>query len=148
MLSGEKGAGSDRRFCLILPQTDVMLPRWPTSRIYRLRAPDFSCSNSWASVCMLASFFVIGCCGPYSCSASPFIRQISDRSLPISLVTYLRFCSVMGLAAPPGPSMPSPKIVLAFYLFRDTQTPKGIFCRLWEWSNRYPAAWLFPLRCS
>jgi len=69
---------------------------------------------------------VIGCIGPYSCSANPFIRQISDRSLPISLVTYLRFCSVMGLAAPPDPSMSSPKIVLAFYLFRDTQTPKGI----------------------
>ena len=30
-----------------------------------------------------------GCCRPYSCSASPLIRQISDRSLPISFVDVL-----------------------------------------------------------
>ena len=68
---------------------------------------------------MLLNFLVIGCSGPYSCSASPLIRQISERSLPISFVTYLRFCSVMSLAAPAGPSMLSPKIVLHFYLFRS-----------------------------
>ena len=55
---------------------------------------------AWASACMLFSFFVIGCCGPYSCSSSPLIRQISERSLPISFVMYFRFCSVMSLAAP------------------------------------------------
>jgi len=31
----------------------------------------------------------------YPWSASPLIRQISERSLPISLVTYLRFFSVI-----------------------------------------------------
>ena len=65
---------------------------------------------AWASACMLASFLMIGCCGPYSCSASPLIRQISDRSLPISFVTYLRFCSVISLAALAGLSIPSSKI--------------------------------------
>ena len=67
--------------------------RW---HIYRYSFPVFSCSSPWASACMPASFLVIGCCGPYSCSASPLIRQISERSLPISFVTHLRFCSVVG----------------------------------------------------
>lgn len=44
-----------------------------------------SCSSACASLCMLASFLLMGCCGPYSCSASSFICQISERSLPISL---------------------------------------------------------------
>jgi len=42
----------------------------------------YSRINFCTSVCMLPRFMVIGCCGPYSCSASPLICQVSDRSLP------------------------------------------------------------------
>lgn len=51
----------------------------------------FCCNSVCTSACMPLSFLVIECCEPCSCSASPLIRQISDRSLTISFVMYLRF---------------------------------------------------------
>jgi len=50
-----------------------------------------------------ASFFVIGCRGPYSCSASPLIRLISERRFPLSFVMHLRFCSIMRSPSPNHP---------------------------------------------
>ena len=46
-------------------------------------------SSFCASSCILASFLVMGCSSPYSCSARALIRQISDRSLPTVLATVL-----------------------------------------------------------
>ena len=53
-----------------------------------------------------------GCCGPYSCSASPLTRQISERSLPISFRVLTEFRMM---------SCPGPKIYLNLsdFDFRD-----------------------------
>jgi hypothetical protein len=45
------------------------------------------------------------------------IRQISDRSLPISFIMYLRFCSVMSSTAPTYLQMPFSKSTFHFTFF-------------------------------
>jgi hypothetical protein len=86
VLGGEEGAGRDRGLCLIVPKADVMKPRGANFVDLSITGSRFFLQQFLSIRMHTTQLLGDRVLRAVLLLRQPFIRQISERSLPISFV--------------------------------------------------------------